>query len=131
MLPHSSGQSEGYGGGDSWGAQTPRTQLTGSAMERNVARLFRDRVKFSATVAFTQASILAGVSHSLGMGTAKHIAQSGQSSTSHDRRVLSLVFVARGVLISMVQYLAVYACQHVWITNFTEGTFQLQLLLQC
>jgi len=55
-----SGQSEGYGGGDSWGAQTPRTQLTGSAMERNVARLFRDRVKFSAAVEFTQASILAG-----------------------------------------------------------------------
>lgn len=57
-----SGQSEGYGGGDSWGAQTPRTQLTGSAMERNVARLFRDRVKFSAAVEFTQASILAGIS---------------------------------------------------------------------
>ena len=55
-----SGQSKGYGGGDSWSAQTPRTQLTGSAMERNVARLFRDRVKFSAAVEFTQASILAG-----------------------------------------------------------------------
>ena len=55
-----SGQSEGYGGGDSWGAQTPRMQLTGSTMERNVARLFRDRVKFSAAVEFTQASILAG-----------------------------------------------------------------------
>ncbi|DBB17629.1 TPA: hypothetical protein ACH3X3_002673 [Trebouxia sp. C0006] len=57
-----SGQSEGYGGGDSWGAQTPRMQLTGSAMERNVARLFRDRVKFSAAVEFTQTSILAGIS---------------------------------------------------------------------
>ncbi|KAA6417142.1 MAG: hypothetical protein FRX49_12897 [Trebouxia sp. A1-2] len=57
-----SGQTEGYGGGDSWGAQTPCTQLAGSAMERNVARLFRDRVKFSAAVEFTQASILAGIS---------------------------------------------------------------------
>ncbi|KAL3158433.1 hypothetical protein ABBQ38_010667 [Trebouxia sp. C0009 RCD-2024] len=57
-----SGQTEGYGGGDSWGAQTPRTQLSGSAMERNVARLFRDRVKLTAAVEFTQASILAGIS---------------------------------------------------------------------
>ena len=31
-------------------------------MERNVARLFRDRVKLTAAVEFTQASILAGVS---------------------------------------------------------------------
>lgn len=55
-----SGQTEGYGPGDSWGGQTPRTQLSGSAMERNVARLFRDRVKLTAAVEFTQASILAG-----------------------------------------------------------------------
>ena len=56
-----SGQPEGYGGADAWGGQTPRTQLSGSAMERNVARLFRDRVKFTAAVEFTQASILAGL----------------------------------------------------------------------
>ena len=62
MLLHCSGQTEGYGGGDAWGGQTPRTQLSGSAMERNVARLFRDRVKFTAAVEFTQASILAGLS---------------------------------------------------------------------
>ena len=49
-----------YEGGDAWGGQTPRTQLQGSAMERNVARLFRDRVKFSALVENTQPSILAG-----------------------------------------------------------------------
>ena len=55
-----SGQTEGYGGGDSWGAQAPRTQLSGTAMERNVARLFRDRVKLTAAVEFSQASILAG-----------------------------------------------------------------------
>lgn len=55
-------QTEGYGAGDSWGGQTPRTQLSGSAMERNVARLFRDRVKLTAAVEFTQASILAGAS---------------------------------------------------------------------
>lgn len=60
MLFQCSGQPEGYGGGDAWGGQTPRTQLSGSAMERNVARLFRDRVKFTAAVEFTQASILAG-----------------------------------------------------------------------
>lgn len=57
-----SGQTEGYGAGDSWGGQTPRTQLSGSAMERNVARLFSDRVKLTAAVEFTQASILAGAS---------------------------------------------------------------------
>ena len=57
-----SGQREGYEAGDAWGGQTPCTQLQGSAMERNVARLFRDRVKFSAAVECTQSSIIAGMS---------------------------------------------------------------------
>lgn len=30
-------------------------------MERNVARLFRDKIKFSAAVTFSQSSILAGI----------------------------------------------------------------------
>ena len=56
-----SGQPEGYGSRDAWGAQTPRSQLSGSMMERNVANLFRERVKFSAAVEFSQASIMAGM----------------------------------------------------------------------
>ena len=61
-MSYCSGQREGYEAGDAWGGQTPRTQLQGSAMERNVARLFRDRVKFSAAVECTQPSLIAGIS---------------------------------------------------------------------
>ena len=43
------------------------------ALEQNVARLFRDKVKFSLHVEFTQASILAGGVHSILSGSPAYV----------------------------------------------------------